>query len=373
MQAENYGFSNGKKAHNNMKRTSLALFLTLVAGALSAQEAPQQTFTRNVLLEQFTTKNCGYCPAGADRISEAVSELNYVIWIKHHAGFGEDFLTNDIHREMIVFYGGSTFAPAMMVDRTRFNSEDDGPVGSVGQVGGVRGSIIRARQVKSYCKITAPEIHFDAGSRLLTGRVSGRFGEDTAWNENTRLTIFLIEDSIVGAQNDYSSHGNWSNYLHMGTVRDAITGIWGDPVTVNTDDRTFAYDINYTLPEGYDYHHCKVVAFMYNYDATNINNCPVLNAAQSGYLDKTLGIAEAGLGGTLRLFPNPAASRVVLESDSPIETVTIVNSLGQQVCSLQAGGRTQVALGTESLARGIYLVTVATAQGTATRKLSIVK
>lgn len=78
MQAENYGFSNGKKAHNNMKRTSLALFLTLVAGALSAQEAPQQTFTRNVLLEQFTTKNCGYCPAGATAQGTATRKLSIV-------------------------------------------------------------------------------------------------------------------------------------------------------------------------------------------------------------------------------------------------------------------------------------------------------
>ena len=375
LQTENYRFLRNEKTRKHMKRTSLALFLTLTACTLCAQQETQQTFTRNVLLEQFTTVNCGWCPPGADRITEAISSLNYVIWIKHHAGFGTDFLTNDIHTAMTVFYGGSTFAPAMMVDRTRFDSEDDGPVTSVGQTSAIRGLIVRARQVDSYCKVYDPEISFDASSRLLTGSVSGRFGEDNAWDENTRLTIYLIEDSIVGEQHDYTDHGNWSNYIHMGTVRAAITNMWGDPIEANVDpsDRTFSYSFSYTLPENYNYHHCKVVAFMYQYDPTDINNRPVLNAKQSDYLDKSLGIAEADQGCAMRLFPNPAENRVVLESDEAIDAVSIVNSLGQKVYDQPAGSRRQVAVDTRNLARGIYMVNIRTSRGNASRKLSIVK
>jgi len=358
-----------------MKKTSLALFFTLAAGMLCAQQETLQTFSRNILLEQFTTVNCGYCPPGADRITEAVGSMTNVIWIKHHAGFGTDFLTNDIHTAMTDFYGRATFAPAMMVDRTRFNSEEAGPVTSVGQSGAIRGLFTQAKNVTTYCKVYPVQVSFSAATRTLTGTVSGRFGEENTWDENTRLTIYIIEDSIVGNQNDYTSHGNWSNYVHMGTVRAAVTDMWGDPLEVNAEDRTFSRTFTYTLPGEYVYQHCKVVAFVYQYHATDINSRPVLNAAQSPYLtDTPVGIAQFSIvNSQFSITPNPASSHVALESDEAMETVTIVNSFGQKVVEQTAGGRCQVTVNTASLARGLYLVTVRTARGTATRKLNIVK
>ena len=356
-----------------MKKTLLSLFLTLAAGALCAQEELQQTFNRNILLEQFTTVNCGWCPSGADRITDAIGTTSNIIWIKHHAGFGTDFLTNDIHTTMTVFYGGSTFAPAMMVDRTRFNSSDDGPVTSVGQVTAIRTLFAKAKQVSTYCKVLPLQVGFDPSTRIISGRVTGRFGEDNTWDENTRITVYIVEDSIVGAQHDYTEHGNWNDYVHMGTIRASVTDMWGDPLEVNASDRTFDYGYFYTLPEEYDFHHCKVVAFVYQYDAADINNRPVLNAAQSTYLDKHLGIGETDGGSALLLFPNPAQNRVVLEADGTIETVTITNSLGQKVYEQSDCNRMQMAVETGNFARGIYLVTVRTDQGTATRKLSIIR
>lgn len=352
-----------------MKKTLLALVIVLATGTLCAQEATKQTFNRNILLEQFTTVNCGWCPSGADRITEAIGTINYVIWIKHHAGFGEDFLTNDIHRAYLPFYGGSTFAPAMMVDRTRFSNDDAGPVTSVGQSGAIRGLFSRARQVDTYCKIYPLEVNYNNNTRTISGTVTGRFGDDNTWDGNTHITLFLVEDSIVGEQHDYTAHGNWVDYVHMGTVRAVITDLWGDPLTVDPSDRSFAHNYSFTLPDGYTFQHCKVVAFVSQHDATDINNRPVLNAAQSGYLVHNLGIAETNLGSTLQLFPNPANSHVVLEADESIETVSIVNSLGQKVYEQTTIGRQQTAVNISAWPKGIYLVTVRTAHGTATRKL----
>ena len=58
-----------------MKKTCLALVIVLATGTLCAQEATKQTFNRNILLEQFTTVNCGWCPSGADRITEAIGTI----------------------------------------------------------------------------------------------------------------------------------------------------------------------------------------------------------------------------------------------------------------------------------------------------------
>lgn len=358
-----------------MKKILLALIFTLAAGVLYAQQETQQTFNRNILVEQFTTVNCGWCPPGAERITEAIGSMTNVIWIKHHAGFGTDFLTNNIHTAMTVFYGGSTFAPAMMVDRTRFDSENDGPVGSVGQSGAIRGLFTQAKNVPTYCKIYPLQVSFDATTRTLSGTVSGRFGESNRWDENTRLTIYIIEDSIVGEQHDYTSHGNWTDYVHMGTVRASVTDMWGDRLEVNADDLTFSRDFSYSLPEEYLYRHCKVVAFIYQYNASDVNSCPVLNAVQSPYLENnTSNIAHhQTLSCRLSLYPNPANSLVALESDEAMDYVSIVNNLGQKVYEQTIGGDMRVVVNTEGLASGLYVVTVRNAHGVTTRKLNIIK
>lgn len=360
---------------NTMKRLLPLTILMLAVAIVSAQETPKQMFSRNILLEQFTTVNCGWCPSGADRITEAIGSLTNIIWIKHHAGFGTDFLTNDINTAMLVFYGGSTFAPAMMVDRTRFDSENDGPVQSIPQVPKIRTVFSKAKSVTTYCKVNPVEATFKQSENRIEGRVIGRFGEDNRWDENTRIVVYLIEDSIIGEQHDYGDHGNWTNYVHMGAVRDVFTGMWGDVLEVNPDDRTYTYNFSKTLPSGCNYQHCRLVAFVYQYDANDINNRPVLNANKSDYLTGTLGIAEADRGCSLRLYPNPAMERVVIEADEAIEEVRITDMMGREVFSTKGTeqGNRQLTLNTNEFAKGVYIVGIRTASGTSTRKLNICK
>lgn len=360
-----------------MKKTLLVSALLFALLSVQAQDE-KQTYTRKILLEQFTTVNCGWCPPGADRITSAIGTATNIIWIKHHAGFGEDFLTNDIHRELLALYGGSTFAPAMSVDRTRFNEEDAGPVGSVGQVSAIRTLFASAKQVATYCKVIAPEITYNPSTRRVSGQVRVRFG-DEIWDANTRITVFLIEDSIVGIQNDYTDHGNWTNYVHMGTVRAALTGIWGDNLEVDAQERTAVHNINYVLPAECEYSHCKLVAFVTNHDASNINNRKVLNAAESAFLDEVpgelAGIGTVAAESRLRLYPNPACGQVVLEADEEIASVQVVNALGQVVYSAQpsTGSCQQMTVNTTMWPQGVYVVRVRTAAGTAERRLAVVR
>lgn len=345
----------------------------MLATALSAQDN-KQTFTRKVVIEQFTTAQCGWCPSGAERITSAAGTSNNIIWIKHHAGFGTDDLTNDIAETLTCFYGGSTFAPAMMVDRTRFNNADAGPVGSVGNASEIRSVLSAAKSVPTYCKIYTPEVGFDPSSRQLTCTVSGRFG-DKVYTDNTRLVVFLVEDSIFMQQHDYvngaSSNGYAVDYWHMGTVRDTISTLWGDPLTIDeNNDYAFSQTYTYTLPDDYVYRHCYAVAIIYNYDPNNINNCPVLNSAKSDFFDQHLGIGEMASGCEMRLYPNPATNHVVVESDADIEHIYISNTLGQQVSSIACHSQQQ-AVNISTLANGTYIIRIQTAKGMATRRLVV--
>lgn len=354
-----------------MKKITLFL-MALTLGVAAMAQDDKQTFTRKILVEQFTGADCGWCPSGAERIASAISGNNNIIWVKHHAGFGTDFLTNEIATAMTIFYGGNTYAPAVMFDRTHFSSSNPAPVMSVGQVSELRDYLAQAKAVATTCKVYAPEVSYDPSTRHLSGTVSGRFG-DSSISESTRLIVFVTEDSLIGRQNDYNN-GNQAAFVHMGTVRSAITNMWGDPFTVDAEnDYSFSYNIDYTLPDGFTYKNCRVVAIVWQYDPSNVNNCPVLNAAQSEYLDRSLGVGEVSENCDMRLFPNPVHDMVTVQLSSQQAAsgcqVSLLDAAGRQVLTRTVNGTPTLTLSLQSLPAGIYLLRVATPTGIATRQL----
>lgn len=355
-----------------MKKTVILSVVLLLAVAVSAQEA-KQTFTRKLVIEQFTGVDCGWCPQGADHIADAIDGMSNIIWVKYHAGFRNDFLTNPIATAMTVFFGESTYAPAFMVDRTHLSSAKPGPVMGIGSASAIRATLAQAKAIATSCKVYTPEVAFEPASRQLHVTASGRFG-DESYGSTTRIFVYLVEDSIIGEQHDYNSSTHY-DYVHMGTVRFALTSMWGDHLVVDAaNNHSFSHSYTFTLPDSCVYKHCRVVAMVCNYDADDINNCAVLNAAQSEYLDSYLAIGETAQGCQLRLFPNPARSQVVLDlGDEPSAgvSVSIIDAMGRTVASQPLAAATLQPLSLDGLPAGLYLVRVHTAQGVATRQLVI--
>ena len=353
-----------------MKKLFLLVFSLLLVVAAMAQD-DKQTFTRKVLIEQFTGADCGWCPSGGDRIASAISGNSNVIWVKHHAGFGTDFLTNDIATAMTRFYAGSTYAPAVMFDRTHFNTSQPGPVMSVGQVSEIRSYLAKAKEVTTTCKVYPPEIAYNPVTRHLSGTISGRFG-DNSYGTSTRIIVFIVEDSLIGRQSDYNN-GTQNAYVHMGTVRAAVTDMWGDPINVDaSNNNSFSYTVDYTLPDAFTYRNCSVVAVVWEYDPNDVNNCPVLNAAQSEYLDRTLSIGEVSDGCALRLFPNPAHDVVTVELATAYATgcqIDLLDAAGRCLLSRTANAATTHQIGIGDFPAGLYLLRITTPDGVATRQM----
>ena len=353
-----------------MKKLVLFSIVVLALSPLYSQDG-KQTFTRKVLLEQFTTAQCGYCPAGAERIGTAISGNNNVIWIRFHAGFRTDDLTNDVATAMTRFYGPETFAPAIMIDRTRFNSGDPGPVFGVGDVSDIRYAVTSAKSVDTYCKVQTPELTYDPSSRHLSGSVNGRFS-DRVFGPSTRIQLFIIEDSILMAQSDYNPVPHTVNYWHMGAVRDVVTPLWGDELSVNEDDNnSFTYQVDYTLPDNFVYKNCRLVAIVYNYNPDDINDCQVLNAAISNFFDRNLGVGEVSESLDIRLFPNPVANHVFIESDDAMEALSIVDATGRLCLKKELHGEHQSGLDISSLSAGMYVIRVSSQRGLAVRSLVV--
>jgi len=116
------------------------------------------------------------------------------------------------------------------------------------------------------------------------------------------------------------------------------------------------------------------VAFVYNYDPDDVNNCAVLNAAESKYLDQNLGVGTIAEGCQMRLYPNPAMDMVVVEMNDGQEVakdgrVTLYDMAGRELMSVPTNGSAYCRLDLGSLPQGVYLVRVQTSEGVASRQL----
>lgn len=333
---------------------------------------PETITDRTVLIEQFTGAGCGYCPGGANRIAQAVDGRDDYIWITHHAGFGTDDLSNPSSSQMTWFYGSnSTYAPAMMFDRTHFDANEPGPVMGVGDVATITSFLNAALQVPCFLELDMSGIAYDKNSRAISGNVSGQFAGVSP--QNARITIYLVEDSIVMRQANYDIGAYDNNYVHMRTARATLTDAWGDAVTIG-DDGSFSFPVNHTLATNHKDWRCRLVAVVYNLDQTNVNNCAVFNSATTANFEGNyVGIDEVSASISLDIYPNPVTDHAVIESTEPIQNITVVNAIGQVVYSQNNVNDSVVTLNTQQYAAGMYIVTVKSESGISTKRISIVK
>lgn len=236
---------------------------------------------RNVVLEEFTSESCGNCPAVNNLIHEVLEEIDFrdeVIFLSHHSGYVEDWLTSDLDRECVWFYnnGSSTYAPAVMFDRFPYfkNSKElETPVGFVSDSAEVK-KYLRHR-LNSFCPVELSiEGEYDNKESLkvrVTGVRSRRFcGSDI------RLSVFLVEDGIKAKH----QNGGGSEYLHDGVIR-AWNQIWGE--SIDWQENGFDCECSLTVSPYWKRNKLYVVAFLSNYDMNNPNDCAVINAASRDF------------------------------------------------------------------------------------------
>ena len=88
------------------------------------------------------------------------------------------------------------------------------------------------------------------------------------------------------------------------------------------------------------------------------------------YVDTKAPVRETLAESTMNVFPNPARERINVECETEMRRVTLCNALGQQVLSLNPNAP-QAELQVAGLPRGLYLLKVETAAGSAVRKVVV--
>lgn len=248
-------------------------------------------YTRNVLMEQFTTADCINCPYAEGIIENVIDKLEAskrIIRVAHHAGFttyNDNFQIPE-SVDYLTFYNGNIYAPAMMLDRT--NLSDLGAEGNTGLAPGpvflpddndMLKKLISSRlQEKAYVELFI-EKSFDKYTRELKLKVTGRTSrDDIALNDYSKLVVYLTEDSLIAYQTGASDP---ENYQHNHVIRDVVSDLWGDPIEFS--DYMFSKTYTYNVSQEWKSDNMNVIAFLYNKeedgDEFDVNNCEVYNAA----------------------------------------------------------------------------------------------
>ena len=337
---------------------------------------PSAVVARTSILEQFTGARCGYCPGGHDRIKQALQGTTNTIWAVHHAGFGDDALTCPANQQYTFFYnaGGSTYAPAMMVDRFHGDANEPGPVTSVySSVPSIQQYVSDVNSAPCFLTLNLDGITYNADNRSFGGTVTGHF-TSPIYNANTRLTLMVAEDSNLMDQIDYSTGSSQTlrNYMHFNAVRATLTDIWGDAISVDANG-DFTYNVSATLPNNLKAWRCRVIAIVSDRNASDANACAVMQAATTANLNAPyVGISEANEV-SLNAYPNPATDYLTIEAGSNINEISIYNAMGQKVYANNNVNGELFVVDTKDMVSGMYMVIIRTDKGVASQRISVVR
>ena len=285
-----------------------------------------KAFERYVLLEMFTTEHCPNCPNGHSVIEDAVAVLpegeDRVLWVCHHAGYGEDEYTNADAKAYMWFYDGGTFAPAYMLDRTWIADTRVSYGDATGPVHGIKGIAdvkheLQARIADSPYMDVHVAGEYNAEDNNVTLHIYGANIYEGPISD-PRINVWILEDGIETR----SQGGVSGKYIHNGVQRASLTGTWGQQLDLT--DGYFNCDFSAQIPATVkDINNCWILAFVSNYDASDVNNCQVFNARRCNVKD---------------IAPVPESIATVAdESSNKVESTTIYAADGRVMSGYTKG------------------------------------
>lgn len=245
---------------------------------LAAQEKPAfpdgQAIQQMVLLEEMTGHQCGNCPEASDEAFRLVNETypGRVILASIHAGsLSRTYLAGEKYR-------------------TDFTTPEGTELfGALNDVGGVPyGMINRSIKTNDFeawenSLRTALESTPAAGIRVFTCYNSDSLTAGVVvdikflqeMEGDKRLSVYLVEDKVVDWQKDYRNSGSdidVPEYTHHNVLRKVANGTWGEPVSETAIENGALVTKSYTvkLEEDYDPAHCKIVAFLHDFESKSV-------------------------------------------------------------------------------------------------------
>lgn len=232
------------------KIASLFFALTFFIGANAQQYVSTEVENRNLLIEEFTGRDCPNCPAGHIISSDIIHTNEGHAWsIGIHTGYFAPTtypnLNTDISAVLVDPYddvNGGLGYPAAVLNRSTEQA--------VGR-GQWRDIAAEVLQQTAECNV-AGHVVINPITRVATITTEVYYTANS--NESTNyLTIVMVQDSIIGQQayantNPEQYMGD-DMYCHLHVLRDVVTEDWGDEIAPTTAGSLVTKTYEYTIPE----------------------------------------------------------------------------------------------------------------------------
>ena len=232
-----------------MKKVTFALMALLAFSfSLKAQQyVSTEPANRNVILEEFTGRGCGYCTDGHRIANEIMANNPSRAWaINIHAGgYAQTSYPNMITTDGNTIHGGFNISgyPTGVVNRST----------AAGQSRSAWTGIANTQLSQaSECNVGGMVV-LNPETRVATITVEVYYTGNSTVDQNY-LTVAMLQDSILGSQADYGNYNptQWLNgqYVHMHILRDVISeSAWGDPISPTTQGTLITRTYEYEIPE----------------------------------------------------------------------------------------------------------------------------
>ena len=231
-----------------MKKFTIALIalLSMTFMTKAQQYVSTEPANRNVILEEFTGRNCGYCTDG-HRIANQIMAANPGrVWAinVHTGGYAPTSYPNFNTTASATIISGFSVSgyPSGVVNRTTSNALDRGQWS---------GQASQQLNQAAECNV-AGIARINPDTRTATITVEVYYTGNSTVGENY-LTVAMLQDSILGSQSDYGNYNptQWLNgqYVHMHVLRDIITPTWGEAISPTTAGTLITKTYEYQIPE----------------------------------------------------------------------------------------------------------------------------
>lgn len=232
-----------------MKKLTLALLAVLAFSfSLKAQQfVSTQPTNRNVVIEEFTGRNCTYCPQGHVVANQITHDNPGRVWAinVHCGGYAPTNYPNFNTTDGANLLGGFNVSgfPAGTVNRC----------GGANTYGRNQWSSLANAQLSQQAEVNVGgRVIINPAARLATVTVEIYYTGNSDASTNY-LTVAMVQDSIWGSQTGGSSNPEQyvgGQYCHMHILRDIINGpTWGDAVAPTTAGTLVTKEFSYEIPE----------------------------------------------------------------------------------------------------------------------------
>jgi hypothetical protein len=226
---------------------------------------------RKVLVEDFTGHKCGNCP----RASKAIYDLKslygdkLIIMAVHAGGFATPFPPNAPYytydfrttegTQLDTDFGISAAGnPNGLVNRRNVNGSYI--ISSTDWAGQVADVLSSTDAVPAKLTITNS---YDDASRTLTSEITSEFFRTIQGTH--RLTVYMVEDSIVNWQKDYDVIPNdIPDYVHREVLRGSMNGTYGEVISPTVIGNVINTTYTSSLGSDWNEKHLSVIAFIYD-------------------------------------------------------------------------------------------------------------